>query len=379
MFDLTRSRMFAMKTAVMPLLAVSAMVFLAPVRSAAQTPTPGTATKSTAAAKPAKYTPPRMADGRPNFSGFWSSSTATPLQRPDSFGGREFLSPEEVAAFELSTRRNDDDRVKGAPCVAQITNSNCAPSVGGPRGGPGGVGDYNAVFFEDWKKVVPTLRTSIITDPKDGKVPPFTPEARMKVEAAREYQRTHVYDGPENLSNMDRCLTGNQAGPPILPGGYNNTLHIVQTGSHVVIAAETIHDVRIVPMDGRPRDGIRQWLGETRGRWEGDTLVLETTTFNGRKNWFFTGDLGNTGTRADEKMRVTERFTRTAPDILMYQFTVDAPGIFTKPWSGEIPMTLSKFPIFEYACHEGNYSVPLILSGARTQEKAAAPRAGSGR
>ena len=374
MVDLTPFRMHSLGTAALLPLAFSFMTAVAPISVAAQALGVASAAKSATAAKPAKYVPPRMPDGHPDLSGFWSSSTATPLQRPDSFAGREFLRPDEVEAVERGTRRNDDDRVKGAPCVAQVTNSNCAAAAGGPRGGPGGVGDYNAVFLEDSKKVVATLRTSIITDPKDGKVPPFTPEAKLKVDAAREYQKDHVYDGPENLSTMDRCLTGNQAGPPMLPAGYNNTYHIVQTGSHVAIASETIHDIRVVPLDGRAPSGVRRWLGETLGHWEGDTLVLETTNFNGRRNWFYTGDLGNTGLRADAKMRVTERFTRTAPEILLYHFTVDDPGIFTKPWSGEIPMTSSKFPIFEYACHEGNYSMPLILSGARTQEKAAAAR-----
>ena len=361
----------ASAVAALPFLAIATVVFLAPVPGAAQAPANPTA--KNAAANTAKYNPPRTAGGRPDLVGFWSNNTATPLQRPDAFAGREFLRPDEVQAVEQGTKRDDNARVKGAPCVVYIQNSNCAASVGGPRGGPGGVGDYNAVFLEDSKKVVATLRTSIVTDPKDGKVPPFTPEAKRRLDTDREYQKTHAFDGPENLSNMDRCLTGGQAGPPMLPGAYNNTYHIVQTNNHVAIAAEMIHDVRIIPVDGRPNDNVRQWLGEPRGRWEGDTLVVETTNFNGRRNWFF----ANTGKRTDEKMRVTERFTRTAPGILLYQFTVDAPGIFTAPWSGEVPMTLSKDPIYEYACHEGNYSMPLILSGARTEEKLAAANVSS--
>ncbi len=354
MVDLVRSRSLAPNAA---LLLIS-FACLAPVQLAAQTPAKAPASKQ------ATYKPARLADGKPDFSGFWSYNTATPFVRPDRFQGREFLRPDEVQAVETGRHRVDEDRVKGAPCVVFITNSNCAASVGGPRGGPGGVGDYNAVFLEmDKSKVVATMRTSILVDPKDGKMPPMKPEATASAAAARAYRLEHPFDGPENLTTFDRCMTG--GGAPYGAGPYNNTLHVVQSPTHVAITQEMMHDVRVIPLDGRPHGEVRQWQGDSVGHYEGDTLVVETTNFNGKRG------------RADQRTKVTERFTRTAADILLYQFTVDAPDLYTAPYSGELPMTLSKDPVYEYACHEGNYSMPLILSGARADERAAAAKSGT--
>ncbi|MEO8051437.1 MAG: hypothetical protein ABI833_13550 [Acidobacteriota bacterium] len=226
------------------------------------------------------------------------------------------------------------------------------------------------MFLESGKKVVSTLRTSIIIDPKDGKLPPLVPEAQRKMDADAAYQLKHPFDGPEDLSVQDRCLSG--TGVPMLPYAYNNTYQIVQSHEFVGIVSEVMHDQRMIPVDGREHGKVRQWMGDSVGRYEGDTLVVETTNFNGKRGWPGV----NIGNRSDEKMKVTERFTRTAADVLLYQFTVDDPGIYTRPYTGEITMWPSKDPVYEYACHEGNYSMPLILSGARADEKAAAAKSG---
>jgi len=235
------------------------------------------------------------------------------------------------------------------------------------------VGDYNAAFKEDSRWIVSTKRTSIITDPKDGRMPPLTPEARKRFEADQDYHKQHPHDGAEDMTTIERCITWISSGPPMLPTFYNNNYQLVQTRDYVAILTEMIHDVRVIPLDGRPHGNVRQWMGDSRGHWEGDTLVVETINFNGKRGWFGTPMTeGGGGKRPDEKMRVIERFTRTAPDILLYQFTVDDPGMYTKPWSGEIPMRSMNGPVYEYACHEANYAMVNILSGSRTEEREAA-------
>ena len=360
MFPATRSGLWKVNARAASCLTVSAAALLMPTPLAAQAPAP--------AAKTAIYSPPRLADGRPDFSGFWTNNTATPLQRPDSFQGREYLRPDEVAAIENATVRKDDTRVKGAPCAIKLRPGAVCPAAAG--GGPGDVGDYNAVFLESGKKVVSTLRTSIIIDPKDGKLPPMTPEAKRKMDADAAHQLEHPFDGPEDLSTGDRCISG--TGIPMVPFAYNNTYHIVQSHDFVAIVSEVMHDQRIIPVDGRSHGSVRQWMGDSVGHYDGDTLVVETTNFNGKRGWPLLG----VGKRMDEKLKITERFTRTAPDILLYQFTVDDPGMYTQPYMGEITMWSSKDPVYEYACHEGNYSMPLILSGARADEQAAAAKNG---
>jgi hypothetical protein len=295
--------------------------------------------------KAAAWKPSRLPDGHPDLQGYWTNNTATPLQRPAGAG--EFLTADEVNA-----------RAGGQ--AAQNRN-NPFPNLFGITAG-------------DAKYVM--RRTSIITDPPDGKIPPLTPEAQRKYEADREYHRLHYHDGPEEMTTFERCLVVVTSGPPMLPTAYNNNYQIVQTHDHVIIMTEMMHDVRIIPLDGRPHDGIRQWMGDARGHWEGATLVVETTNFNGKRGYF--GPLlfnGDDLKRHDEQMRVIERFTRTAPDILLYQFTINDPGTYTKTWSGEIEIQALKGPIIEYACHEGNQAMGLILKGARTEEKAAAEAA----
>ena len=301
-------------------------------------------------AKAAAWKASRLADGHPDLQGYWTNNTATPLQRPAGAG--EFLTADEVKA-----------RAAGRGGQAAQNRNNPFPSLFGIAAGAA-----EARFV--------MRRTSIITDPPDGKIPPMTPEAQKKFAADQEHHKLHPHDGPEDMGALERCITWITSGPPMLPTFYNNNYQIVQTHDHVAIATEMVHDVRIIPVDGRPHGDIRQWMGDSRGHYEGDTLVVETINFNGKRGWFERSGTEPGGEkRPDQKMKVMERFTRTAPDVLLYQFTVDDPGIYTKPWSGEIEMQALKSPLIEYACHEGNQGMELMLGGARADEKAAAEAA----
>jgi hypothetical protein len=306
----------------------------------AQVPLAGQAQPRAAKASPL----PGAFDSRRDLQGIWTNATLTPLERPSELAGKEFFTEEEAVLYEQQARRrNNADR--------RDSNSAADLAVG-----------YNDVWWERGTKVASTRRTSLIVDPKDGRIPPLTPEAQKKA-AAREGARSqHPADGPEDRSLADRCIVRGTAGPPMLPAGYNNNYQIVQSPEHVVILIEMIHDARIIPLDGRPQLGtrIRQWTGDSRGRWEGNTLVVETGNFTDKTNFRGSG----------EALRVTERFTRVDRDTLMYQFTVDDPQSFTRPWSGEIPMKKVEGPIFEYACHEGNLAMENILSIARAEEQA---------
>ena len=295
--------------------------------------------------KPSKslgYTPPRTADGQPDLQGIWNNATITTLERPPAMAGKAFFTPAEAAEFErvAAVQNNRDQR--------------------GPDGAADVAGAYNQAWFDRGTKVVGSLRTSLIVDPPDGKIP-YNEAAQKRLAAAADYTRAHPADGPENLTLQDRCLVWATAGPPMLPGPYNDNYQIFQGPGYVAIVVEMIHDVRVIPTDGRPHlpADVRLWRGDSRGHWEGNTLVVETTNFNGKAH--FRG--------ATEKMHLVERFTRTAADTLTYEFTVDDPATFAKPWTASIPMVKSDGPIYEYACHEGNYAVPGILAGARLQEK----------
>ena len=295
------------------------------------------------------WTPPRTADGAPDLQGVWNTSTLTPLERPAEFAGKPFLTEAEVAAYEqrMAVQNNRDRR-----------DSSPQADVGGA---------YNDFWFERGSRVVPSRRTSLITDPADGRIPPLTPEAQTKAAERAEYRRLRAADGPEDLGLPVRCLLWPTAGPPMLPGGYNNNYQIVQGPGYVMIIVEMIHDARIIPTDGRPHlpKHVRQWMGDSRGRWEGTTLVVETTNFTDRTAFRGSG----------ENLRLIERFTRSGPDEILYQFTVEDPASFTRPWSAELPMRRMDEPLYEYACHEGNYGMEGILSGARTDEaKASASR-----
>ena len=299
-----------------------------------------------AAMPPAADAQDRTPWGDPDLQGVWANDAVTPLERPAGLGARELLTDEELAEAAAANARRRID-------------------TGGPReGDPILLQGYNQ-FWMPRREV--SRQTSLIVDPPDGRIPPLTPAgARREAQAFESSQgvpaldaslRRHS-DGPEGRSLWERCLT---RGLPRLPDFYNNNALLLQTPDHVVIQLEMIHETRVIPLDRRPHlDGrIRQWHGDPRGRWEGDTLVVETTNFSGKTN--FKG--------SQEGLRLVERFTRTAPDALLYEVTVTDPDTWTRPWTARIPIRASDGPLFEYACHEGNYAMHNTLAGARAAEK----------
>jgi hypothetical protein len=298
---------------------------------------------------PKKWKAPRMPDGHPDLQGIWSNATITPFERPNQLAGKEFLTEQEAAEYEKTFARENNRDERSSNADADLK------------------GAYNELWFDRGTKVVPTRRTSLVVDPPDGKVPPLTPAAQ-RAAAAREEVARRPPEGPDALPLLVRCLVWPTVGPPMLPTAYNNNYQIVQEPGYVAILAEMIHDVRIIPLDGRPHipANIRQWLGDSRGRWEGNTLVVDTTNFTDKTN--FSG--------SDENLHLTERFTRTGENTILYEFTVDDPTAFTRVWRGEVPWTKAPGPIYEYACHEGNYAMENILKGARAQERATVEAAG---
>ncbi len=290
-------------------------------------------------------TAPRTADGHPDLQGVWNFSTITPLERPAEFAGREFLTDEEARQYEARTalRSNRDNREQSADADV--------------------AGAYNEFWWDRGvhaARVNGRTRTSLIVDPADGRLPALTPDGQQRAAARAEARRLHPADGPEDRSLGERCLLFN-AGPPMLSGPYNNYVQILQNRDDVVIFNEMIHDSRIVRLDGRPHQppAIRSLLGDSRGRWEGNTLVIETTNFSDKTNVRGSG----------ERLRLVERFTRTDAGTLLYEFTVDDPASFVTPWTAILPMAKTDDQIYEYACHEGNYAMTGILRGARAGEK----------
>ena len=282
---------------------------------------------------------------RPDLHGVWNFSTITPLERPAEFAGREFLTDADARAYEqrVAERSNRDNR-EASP-EADVS------------------GAYNEFWWDRGvhaARVRGKVRTSLIVDPPDGRLPPLTADAQARAAARAQAREAHPADGPEDRSLGERCLLFN-AGPPMLSGPYNNYVQILQTTDHIVIHNEMIHDARIIPLDGRPHlpASVRLLQGDARGRWEGDTLVVETTNFSDRTNVRGSGP----------GLRLTERFTRDGPSTLLYEFTVDDPASFTKPWTAVLPMTRTDAQLYEYACHEGNYAMTGILRGARAGEK----------
>lgn len=327
------------------LAAAVAVVAIAPAM--AQTSTNLLPAKEGAASSAKTYTAPRTADGVPDLSGVYTNASAVPLERPKDLGSKEFFTPQEAAAYEAQVAAKKE-------VVA-----------------PGTYGDvhYSMAQFglEKGQSTLPeTIRTSIITGP-EGRVPPLLPAARERQAAKQAANKGHEFDGPENRGLAERCIVWPNEGPPMLPEGYNSDLQIVQGKGYVAIEQEMIHDVRIIPTDNSPHlpAQIRQYLGDSRGHWEGDTLVVDTTNFTDK-----------TALRgSSENLHVVEKFTRTDPNTILYQFTVDDPSTWAKPWSGEVTMSKIDGPIFEYACSEGNYGMRNNLSGARAAEKKAAEQA----
>ena len=283
---------------------------------------------------------------RPNFEGIWNSATATPIERSRDLKDKAFFTPEEAAQFERAYAKQTAEPPSGAKLS--------------------GTGTYNTVYREWGTSVVKTRRTSIITEPADGRIPPLTPAAAAVKQ--RRLEALRRFENPEDLGNQDRCLSFLTAGPPMLPYSYNSNYQIVQTPDAILIYAEMIHDARIIHMDGRPHapSRIRSWLGDSIGRWEGSTLVIDTTNFNDGGGFY--GDAGgNFGW--DRNLHLIERLSFFDRDTLLYQFEVDNPTAFTQPWKGELTMARSRELIYEYACHEGNYSLTNMLRGFRAVER----------
>ena len=288
---------------------------------------------------------PRTADGRPDLQGIWTNKTQTPLQRPA--GAAEYFTEEEAEAYVA-------DRLAAAARPL----------------GPNDVGSYNDAFFDRAAGIVATMRTSLVIDPPDGRVPAFTPDAQARFDAARARRAAAPLAGPESRNLTERCILFGAAGPPMFPEPYNSNYQIVQTANHVQIVAEMNTEVRIIPLDGSPHhpETVQQWVGDSRGQWDGDTLVIETR--NLQFNDFSRFGVGFGGGMTDENLVVTERFEMTDPDFILYQATIDDPTVYTEPWTVEVPLVRIDGPIFEFACHEGNYGLLNILEGARVEEAA---------
>jgi hypothetical protein len=295
------------------------------------------------------WTPPRTADGQPDLQGVWTNATITPLERPADLAGKAFFTPGEAAAYEKRVVENANVDRRRSDISADVGLA------------------YNEAWWDRGTHVVKTLRTSLIVDPADGKLPALTADGERRAAGLAEQRRLHPADGPENRSLAERCILWGTAGPPMMPGPYNDNYQIFQAPGYVAIVVEMIHDVRIIPLDARPHlpSNVRQWLGDSRGHWEGNTLVVETTNFTGKTR--FRG--------ASENMRLTERFTRTDPDTILYEYTVNDPATWTKPWTAQVTMAKSNSRVYEYACHEGNYAMTGILTGARAGENNSAKAA----
>jgi hypothetical protein len=312
-----------------------------------------------ASARPvATSAPPRMGNGHPDLSGDWSFATITPLQRPVNLGTKATYTPEEAAALEKQAAVaavQDEGRQKGT--AADVNRA------------------YNDAWYDRGTKVVGTKQTSLIVDPPNGRIPPLTPAAQARQGRGRgaavatgnvENGPAGPADGPEARSLGERCILGFNAGPPFLSSAYNNNITLVTTADYAVIETEMVHNARIVSLTRKEHlpSSIRQWMGDSIGHWEGDTLVVETTNFSEK----------NIPQRATTNVKLIEKFTRTGPDSLTYEFTLIDPATWTAPWTARVPM--DKLPsderVYEYACHEANYGMEGILKGARADEKNAA-------
>jgi hypothetical protein len=285
--------------------------------------------------------------GDPDLEGIWTNATLTPLQRPPELASKEFFTPDEAVQFQR-TRIEQTNADRPLP--------------------PGQVGAYNDAFFERGTSIVRSRRTSLVVDPSDGRIPALTPDAQKKVEARQKREAASPADGPEDRWLTERCILFG-ATVPMLPEPYNNNYRIIQSPGYVTILVEMNHDARVIPLDGRPHlaTGHQQWTGDSRGRWEGATLVVETTNlkFNHQSRF----GVGYLNGLSDERLRVVERFTMTDADTLTYQATVEDPSVFVRPWTVELPMARTAGPLFEVACHEGNYGMSNILSGQRAEER----------
>jgi hypothetical protein len=339
---------------------VIAFALLTPAGAAGQSATPAKA-KTTAAAR--GYTPPRAPDGHPDLHGVWDFRNLIPLERPSQYAGKEFLTDAEAVEFAklasqlLDMDRRDDDQTNAGTTALTVQ----APSI--VNGAPASADvarAYNDFWWDYGRNFVGRKRTSLIVDPPDGKIPRLTPEGQKRADEFAE-RRARAATGPEDRSVGERCIMGFNAGPPLLPGAYNNNMQLFQSSDHVVIVTEMVHNARIVPLDGRWHVSLRQWSGTSRGRWEGESLVVETRDFHDATSF----------PNSSPAMHLIEKFSRVDSDTLLYEFTVSDPTTWTKPFTAQIPMKRSDEQLYEYACHEGNYAMAGLLKAARAVERSA--------
>jgi hypothetical protein len=301
----------------------------------------------------------RTPDGHPDFQGIWANNTVTPLQRPKQWEGKERLTEAEIADLQQIAAKiteNDGDAQFGDGLILAVLDRKTNPGSYDP-----GTGNYNQfwVVERDWHD----RRTSLVTEPRDGRIPPMTPEAQKRRAAEIEYRKAHAFEDPELFPAGERCVN---FGLPRLQAGYNSYLQIVQAPGYVMIMNEMAHDARIIPLDGRPHldSSLRTWNGDSRGHWEGDTLVIDTTNFSTKSD--FMG--------SHENLHLTERITRGGADTLNYEVIINDPTTWTAPWTAMVPLKLKNEMIFEYACHEGNDAIPDMLRGHRFEEREAAAK-----
>ena len=292
--------------------------------------------------------PPRTGWGDPDLQGVWDFRTITPLQRPEDLGDKAFLTAEEAAEREQAAVERD---IRLWEREAQRTEAG------------GNVGGYNNFWMDNGTRFIETLRTSLIIDPPNGRFPELTDEGRERARIDRGSFTVELPTTYTDLNTYDRCIQGFNAGPPIAPGGYNQNVQIFQTPTHMVMLTEMVHTTRVIPLDGTPHldDSVQQWSGDSRGHWEGDTLVVESRNFAQKRAW----------RGATENMTLVERFRRVDDGTLEYEYTVTDPETWKAPWTVNLPMVKNDLPMFEYACHEGNYSMEAMLGGARTLERQA--------
>ncbi len=306
---------------------------------------------------------PKTTDGHPNLSGVWDYRSLIPLERPERLAEKASLSPTEAASRQAEARRRTKEQDKASDA-----------DRGAPPKGTD-VGSYNSFWYDNTAGVESDVRTSLIVDPANGRLPAY--QAGVEVQAIGDVRRDDAIArlrvggvgtaGPEQRGISERCLLGFSSGPPILPGGYNQNIGITQTSDHVVILNEMIHDARIVPLKEVPRLGLTTWMGESRGHWEGDVMVVTTQSFTPKLSSFSRSFFSSAGNAAE--LNIIERFQRLDEDTLRYEFTVSDPATYTAPITGVLLMQRSNEKIFEYACHEGNYAMRNMLSGARAEEK----------
>jgi hypothetical protein len=324
--------------------AILGIACIAPLAAWPQTDQP-----PASASKP--YTAPRTSFGQPEFEGAWANNNATPLQRPPQWANKEFLTDAELEAVQSAVRQleNDGDALFGDELIVDAVEGKQKPQSHDTE-----TGNYNGFWLppREFER-----RTSLIIDPPNGRIPPQTPEAQARRAAVAEQRRLHPADGPTSRGLGERCIT---FGVPRLTAAYSSVFQIVQSPNEVVFLMETIHDARVIPLDGRPHlpSSMPQWDGNSRGHWEGDTLVVDTTGFSPKSDMM----------GSSSRLHLVERFTRVAPDVLQYDVTMSDPSTWTQPWTVRLSLKQSNEPLLEYACHEGNLGMFGILAGARKEE-----------